>query len=282
MQTLRGSADAFLEWIDSCPLSPKTRRYYRNGIRLLLNTTLAKFPLRKIGQLEFAALTVPGSTSNANNALRTLHRLLWWAHQQGMIRELPKVPTRKEARRELLIGNKEERKIRASGFQPLNDVLFIMRRMGMRNESEVLCMRWENVRWLTNDVFVPDGKTVEARRYVPMPRTVRKLLKSRNPQKSGWVFPSKGNCRFATSRTGHTLSVAKQFARARERVGLPKELKLYCARHDFGTYTLEKTGNLAVVMKVMGHTDVSSALRYQHPNVQLVLKAINQRDANAG
>ena len=34
--------------------------------------------------------------------------------------------------------------------------------------------------------------------------------------------------------------------------GLPKQLVLYCARHDYGTRILTRTGNLAAVMKTMG------------------------------
>ena len=39
---------------------------------------------------------------------------------------------------------------------------------------------------------------------------------------------------------------------------MPRELVLYCARHDFGTYVMEKTGNLKAVMDSMGHEDVKA------------------------
>ena len=44
----------------------------------------------------------------------------------------------------------------------------------------------------------------------------------------------------------------KQWVRARKKAGLPEDLVLYCARHDFGTYVLQKTGNIAAVMNSMG------------------------------
>ena len=37
---------------------------------------------------------------------------------------------------------------------------------------------------------------------------------------------------------------------------------LYCARHSFGTCVLEKTGNLAAVMKVMGDSSPQTAMLY--------------------
>ena len=41
------------------------------------------------------------------------------------------------------------------------------------------------------------------------------------------------------------------------------ELVLYCVRHDYGTRVLMRTGNLAAVMRTMGHRDVKTAMHYQ-------------------
>jgi integrase len=56
-----------------------------------------------------------------------------------------------------------------------------------------------------------------------------------------------------------------------------EDLVLYCARHDFGTYALQKTGNIAAVMNSMGHSDVKTAMTYQHPELNVVRDAINSR-----
>jgi len=53
---------------------------------------------------------------------------------------------------------------------------------------------------------------------------------------------------------------------------------LYCARHTFGTAAYGATGNLAMVMNVMGNTDVRTAMRYQHPVLDSVREAIDQRN----
>jgi hypothetical protein len=62
---------------------------------------------------------------------------------------------------------------------------------------------------------------------------------------------------------------------ARLEAGLPKELVLYCARHDYGTRILTRTGNLAAVMKTMGHRDVRTAMHYQHPELEVVRAALD-------
>jgi integrase len=43
-----------------------------------------------------------------------------------------------------------------------------MRDTGMRNERELYRMRIENLYWETRVIFVPDSKTKEGRRRVPM------------------------------------------------------------------------------------------------------------------
>jgi len=73
----------------------------------------------------------------------------------------------------------------------------------------------------------------------------------------------------------YLTSIAQHFTEAREKAVLPKNLVLYCGRHDFGTVITALTGNLKAVMKVMGHRDVKTAMRYQHPEVDIVRVALN-------
>jgi integrase len=90
----------------------------------------------------------------------------------------------------------------------------------------------------------------------------------------------KGGCfRGARAKGGHRTTMAKQFRKARQKADLPASLVLYCARHAFGTAIYEETGNLAMVMKVMGHTDVRTAMRYQHPILDPVRDAIDLRNS---
>jgi integrase len=88
-------------------------------------------------------------------------------------------------------------------------------------------------------------------------------------RQDGWVFPS------ARSANGHIRSIDRLFRQARTKAGLPKELVLYCARHDYGTRILMRTGNLAAVMKTMGHRDVKTAMHYQHPELEIVRAALD-------
>ena len=103
-----------------------------------------------------------------------------------------------------------------------------------------------------------------------MSRRVFECLGARcGTRTEGWLFPSK------RSAAGHLCSIDRLFREARQRAGLPKELVLYCARHDYGTRVLMRTGNLAAVMRTMGHRDVKTAMHYQHPELELVRAALH-------
>jgi len=83
--------------------------------------------------------------------------------------------------------------------------------------------------------------------------------------------------------SGHIRSIDRLVRQARAKAGLPMELVLYCARHDYGTRILMQTGNLAAVMKTMGHKDVKTAMHYQHPELEIVRAALDYSpDAVAG
>jgi site-specific recombinase XerC len=85
------------------------------------------------------------------------------------------------------------------------------------------------------------------------------------------VFPSK------RAKCGHLTTVNNQFERARDSAGLPKDLVLYCARHGFGTEMYRATKNLFAVMNVMGHTTVSTTVKYQHQEIDEVAAVASQR-----
>src|SRR5262249_16996802 len=142
------------------------------------------------------------------------------------------------------------------------DIVVLVRDTGMRNERELYRMRIENLDWKNRVIFIPDSKTPEGRRLIPMSNRVFDLLQRRCAAKhEGWVFASK------SSESGHLTTMAKRFQQVRRKAGLPENLVLYCGRHDYGTRVLKKTGNLAAVMKTMGHKDVKTAMQYQHPEL---------------
>ena len=98
------------------------------------------------------------------------------------------------------------------------------------------------------------------------------LLEWIGDRREGWVFLSK------RSKSGHLESITGSFRAARERGGISKKIVPYCARHTYGTYQMEATGNVFAVSRSMGHADIKSMEPYQHPDTVKLNEAINRRN----
>jgi integrase/recombinase XerD len=148
-----------------------------------------------------------------------------------------------------------------------------MRDTGMRNVRELYRMRIENLDFDAATIFNPNSKTDKGRRFIPMSNRAKLILRSRSAGRSeGWVF--------ASVKKGKHIGISmvnRQWVAARAAAGLPKDLVLYCARHDFGSFVLSKTGNLKAVMDTMGHVDIKSAMVYQHHELEAVRDVLNAR-----
>jgi hypothetical protein len=277
---LRDIAPRFLSWVESTRLATKSKKYYQNGWRMLSATNIKDARLGRSLSEKADKLRFPRSGSNANCALRTLRRMLHKAEDWDLIAKAPKIKLAKERERGLLLDEHSEPKLLAGAaacgwrggrsLELFTDVVVLARDTGMRDERELYAMRIEHVDWNRMVMNVPDSKTPAGKRKIPMTDRVAAVLKKRcGNNREGWVFPSK------RSKSGHLTTLAGHFREARRKAGLPEELVLYCSRHDFGTRLFDKTRDLKAVMLTMGHKDVKSALRYQHPNLELVRQALN-------
>ncbi len=278
--SLREFSARFLEWLEETRREDKTKTYYRTGWRLLSKTALPGMRIDRITADSADTIRISGSPSTTNCALRTLRRMLHKAEDWKLIRQAPKVKLVREYGRHLRLDEEAEKKLlvgaaacgwRAKGLELFRDVLILMRETGMRNERELFRVRIENVNWENRVLLIPDSKTPEGRRLVPISNRAHGVLKTRcRDRREGWVFAT------ARSKSGHLTTMGKRFREAREEAGLPKGLVLYCGRHDFGTRVLKRTGNLAAVMRTMGHKDVKTAMQYQHPELEIVRAALDE------
>ncbi len=271
--TLREYSKKFLGWVDTARLESQTQRYYRNGWRLLEKTSIAGMRMDRITADAAEALRFPGSAASGNNALRTLRRMLHKAKESKVIMQVPEFRLFKEDGRSLRLDDEAEAKLLPVAEQPLKDIIIMMRDTGMRNVRELYRLRIENIDLNNRVIFNPNSKTAKGRRFIPISSRVLEILKTRRAGRSeGWVFQS----RYKGKHIGAAF-VNRQWVKARKAAGLPEDLVLYCARHDFGTYVMRKTGNLKAVMDTMGHTDIKIAMTYQHPELDIVREAIDSR-----
>jgi integrase len=275
---LEDFAPRFLEWFNKTDRSAASRKYYANGVRLLEATEIWKLHLDQITKSMVEALQFPHSPSTANSALRTLRRMLHQAKEDGLLAEVPKTPLRKEQGRTLVLDDEAEQKLIPHLKQDYADVLAVLRECGART-GEVFAMRWEHVNWTDGFYANPTGKTPAARRALIVANRIAEIFHRRHlAQKlpsEGWIFPG---IRTAGHMKAATFNEA--FRVARRKAGLPEALVPYCSRHNFGTTMMIATGNPSVVMGLMGHTDLSTTLRYSHPpasEVAKIRKVLNDR-----
>src|SRR5207245_11457667 len=147
--------------------------------------------------------------------------------EEGVVtRHATKITLLKEHGRCLLLDDEGEKKLlsaanackwRKCSRNLFRDIVILMRDTGMRNQRELYRMRIENLDWENRVIFVPDSKTPEGRRLVPMSRRVFELLRERcGTRQQGWLFPS------ARSACGHLRSIDRLFRQARTEAGLRK------------------------------------------------------------
>jgi integrase len=282
---LRDFSERFLKYVDAQEVSGQldldTKRYYHGGWKLLEGTRLAGMRIDHIGTSDAAVLTFPHGPSNANRAFRTLSRMLHLATDWNVLRASPRIKLLEEQGRTALIESSTEALLLQHAPQPLADVLVIVMDCGMRPE-EVMRMRKEHIYWDRSVVLVPYGKSLKAKRYVPLSDRMRKLLGSRLTGDSPWVFPSK------RASCGHLTTIAKQWTATVETVNLAaaeqkvqpisRALKLYCARHTFATDMLAEGMNLVEVRDLLGHEDAKTTMKYLHPDTSGAASIVNKRN----
>ena len=139
-------------------------------------------------------------------------------------------------------------------------------------------MRLEHINWDSAFYFNPKGKSRKARRVVPLSERVIGVLKTIQQEQEGgtegWVFPSE------KSRSGHIelSGIEHVFRKIARKLGIPDVLKLYCARHTFGTVAMAETRNPGLVKEVMGHESLSTTMIYLHPETAQIKNVIDRRN----
>ena len=70
------------------------------------------------------------------------------------------------------------------------------------------------------------------------------------------------------------------FRKIARKLGIPDSLKLYCARHTFGTVAMAETKNPGLVKDVMGHESLTTTMIYMHPETSPIKVVIDQSCAS--
>ena len=212
-----------------------------------------------------------------SNVVGTVQRPFNWAARQELINRnpfrtvrhrtgAPRRPMTDEEFRVLLRATARSRRGRTrkrpSPGERFRQVLFFLRYTGMR-PGEMAALTWNDIDLDGGVIILHEHKTSKTQR-VPKPRVVPLVVKllirirSRQDPETKHVFLT--SCGTPWSR--HSLGL--RMRRLREKAGLPKDLKLYGIRHNFGTKSVMNGVDLKTLAELMGHSTTRMTEHYVH------------------
>lgn len=274
---------------------PKTVKFYeQSAIRLLefaaladtrlnlIDTELlekfvqwrAKQKRRRHGDGLVSVITI-------NRQLAGLRRALKLAHEWGyiakpiLVRLLPG-----EARRDYVLSGDIEKRYLAVAPSPLKEAAILMLDLGIRPEE---CVNIRKADLSVTALFIPEGKTPNSRRTIPIPERSRKTIDflCRFWPDSEWLFPGRRKGRHLTvwALEQFHRKIRKETVDEEGRTVFPKEFVIYSFRHTFGTRLGESDGNPYTIMVLMGHASLKISERYVHPSRNQVSLAMKRKEA---
>lgn len=119
---------------------------------------------------------------------------------------------------------------------------------GLRRQ-ELLGLRWENIDFIKQTIFIPKTKTEKERTLGLTPDLIR-LLENLSPRKEGVVFEK---------ITADQLKY--QLTHASRKAGL-KHVRPHDMRHSFAVNFLNRGGKLEYLQRLMGHSNIKTTQRY--------------------
>jgi len=261
--------DEFLPWSrKQHEAHPRTHKRYQVSSKPLI-AYLGKLPLDAIsaGKVEKFKLARSSEISSAgtNRDLAALRVMLNFAIRNGHIERNPVsglkfLPEGPGCMR--VVSHEEEQKYLAAATPLLRDVAVLILETGMRPE-EVYRTEPENIHIDRRYVFVPRGKTRFARRNVPLTDAAVEVLTLRLKTTQGtYIFSHRDDSMRPLG------SLQKQHEAAMKRAGIQPKFRIYDLRHTFGSRLAMAGVDLATLRELMGHSHISTTMRYVHPTPQ--------------
>jgi len=217
------------------------------------------------------------SPSTVNRDLACLRRILSFALRMDLLTTTPfvarKVRFLKERGRERILTFEEERRYLKVARNPLRDIGTLMLEMGLR-PREACTIRRENIHLTSAPPFlhVPEGKTKNAVRDLVVTKRAEEILKRRLLQAKGeYLFPAHVGRGFDWSRPIEELHPAHY--RALEDSGVKPPFQIYDLRHTFGTRAIESGTDPLTLLRIMGHQDLKTTMRYVHLSKRHLVEA---------
>lgn len=276
--------------VTECADKPATVGFYQEKLRRLLeDPQLAGARLDAINEAvidgykqrrtrQASRYGRPLSPASVNRELATLRRLLRLAGKWEVLDRVPRVRLlRGERNREFVLSHKSEPTYLEVCPQPLRDIAVLILETGIR-PGEAAGLQWADVRLIAavhaklGYIQIRHGKTNNAKRNLSLTARAAELLKARKAAvKSVWVFPGETD---EAPILGTSLD--HQHDVVRERLGLPKDFVIHSLRHTMLTRLGEAGADAFTIMRIAGHSSVTTSQRYVHPTPEGLERAFER------
>jgi integrase len=137
---------------------------------------------------------------------------------------------------------------------------------GLR-KNEILKLRWENINFEDKNLILEDSK-VGKRVYPLNKKAIELLLKMRSKHTNAYIFYG----RFPDS---HLKDVYTFWVNLRKKLNLEK-IRIHDLRHSFASFAIKNGVSIVHLSKLLGHTNITTTMRYVHCDMEDLHKASNQ------
>jgi integrase len=202
------------------------------------------------------------SPASVNRELEVLSKILSLAVDNEIIDSNPARRVKKlrqdNARKRYLTVDEERRLMEAltGRREHLKPVVILAIHTGMRR-GEILGLRWQNVDFLRDLIYVTNTKTGYDRE-VPMNAKARETLSQL------WQLNGEYEFVFTNSKTGVNVGDLKHgFRSACDEAGI-QDFRFHDLRHTTGTRLADAGTDAFAIAEVLGHRDLQTTKRYTH------------------
>ena len=243
----------------------KNQIYYLNGLEKYfnngkpVNTIKPEHILKYIEYLRNSGKRGKRKNSSINRFLEILSKMFNLAINNGELTENPlkKVPKLKEDNHKIrFLTDDEETRLYASidlKAPYLSPIVTTALQTGMRR-GEIFGMKWDNIDFNNCIVYVLDTKSGKSRE-IPISDKLYKVLQS-IPRTSKYVF--------INPQTNQPyVDIKKSFNLVKEHAVI-ENFCFHDLRHTFATRMVIAGVDLFTLMEILGHTNVTTTMRYAH------------------
>ena len=165
--------------------------------------------------------------------------------------------------------------IKAAGHIKHKTMLMLAYASGLR-VSEVVNINVQDIDSKRMCILIKQAKGKKDRMVTLSPVLLvmlREYWKKGKLAKDGYLFPGQNK-----NEPYSTRSLQLVLATAKSKAGILKPGSIHALRHSFATHLLDKGTDVAMIMKLLGHNDIKTTLRYLHVTNRDMLQVISPLD----